>query len=56
MDDFENIEYDSETRKWFMKNITAQTTVMRCELCGLFYKPSLGHECKKQKETIDKQR
>ena len=42
---------DAETRKWFDKNPFAQTTVMRCECCGLYYKPELDHKCKKKGET-----
>lgn len=38
--------FDAETRKWFRNHITAQTTVMQCEKCGLWYKPILGHKCK----------
>ena len=40
----ERARFDPETRKWFKKNWSAQTTVMRCERCGLYYKPSLGHK------------
>ena len=40
----ERAEFDSETRKWFQKNPGAQTTVTRCNRCGLYYKPSLGHK------------
>lgn len=39
--------YDIATTKWFQNNPDAETTVMQCEHCGLFYKPSLGHVCKK---------
>lgn len=40
------IKYDSETQKWFDKQLpNQQTTVVMCEKCGLFYKPSLGHKC-----------
>ena len=38
--------YDKETEKWFKNHPDAQTTVMQCDKCGLFYKPSLGHKCK----------
>ena len=41
------IKYDSATEKWFKKNIGHQTTVVCCDKCGLFYKPILGHKCKK---------
>ena len=43
------IKYDNETKKWFEKRIGQQTTVCRCNECGLFYKHSLGHKCKKIK-------
>lgn len=41
---------DKETRKWFRKHPDAQTTVRKCEKCGLFYKSSLGHKCKVEAE------
>ena len=44
----ERIRYDAETRKWFEKNWRAETTVCRCDSCGLYYKPELGHKCKKK--------
>ena len=40
------IKFDKQTKKWFAKNFLGQTTVMKCEKCGLFFKPSLGHKCK----------
>lgn len=40
------IKMDSETNAWFKDHPGAQTTVMCCEKCGLWYKPDLGHECK----------
>lgn len=46
----ERVKMDAATRKWFDKNPFAQTTVMRCECCGLYFKPELGHKCKKRKE------
>ena len=42
----ERVELDSETKKWFSRNPGAQTTVMKCERCGVYYKPSLGHATK----------
>ena len=40
--------FDKETKKWFIgKPWGTQTTVCRCNKCGLFYKPSLGHKCEK---------
>lgn len=44
----ERVQFDAETRKWFKNNLGAQTTVMKCERCGLYYKPSLRHKCKKK--------
>lgn len=41
------IKYDKETRDWFDKHPEACTTVTCCEKCGLYYKPILGHKCKK---------
>ena len=41
------INYDRTTKSWFNSHISQQTTVCRCEKCGLFYKSSLGHKCKK---------
>ena len=49
----EVVRFDAETRKWFDKlpiptRMIIQTTVTQCEKCGLWYKPSLGHKCKKK--------
>ena len=41
--------YDELTEKWFKEHPDTETTVMRCDDCGLFYKPSLGHKCKMAK-------
>lgn len=43
--------FDTETRKWFKRNPDAQTTVMYCGKCGLWYKPILGHKCKVKGEN-----
>ncbi len=42
-----NVKYDNATSKWFSNHIGQQTTVCRCEKCDLFYKPNLGHKCRK---------
>lgn len=43
------ISYDAETQKWFKKQLpNQQTTVMQCDYCNLYYRPSLGHKCKKR--------
>lgn len=49
----ETVRYDLETRKWFdslplSERFIIETTVMRCDDCGLYYKPSLGHKCRKR--------
>lgn len=41
------VVFDEETRKWFEKNPSSQTTVFQCPDCYKYYKPSLGHKCKK---------
>lgn len=41
------VKYDNETSRWFKKNIGQLTTVCRCEKCHQFYKPILGHKCRK---------
>lgn len=44
------VKCDQETQRWLDKNIAQQTTVMKCEKCGLFFKPSLGHKCRKDEQ------
>ena len=46
------VKYDVMTKKWFKEHVSQQTTVCKCEKCGLFFKPSLSHKCKKQKQTV----
>lgn len=43
----EKIKYDKVTEKWFKKHPLAESTVCQCKVCGLWYKGSLGHVCKK---------
>jgi hypothetical protein len=48
------VNFDSNTSRWFTKQkdcATKQTTVCQCEKCELFYKPSLGHKCKRGAEN-----
>jgi hypothetical protein len=46
----EKIELDAATKAWFDKRPSwERTTVAKCEKCGLWYKPSLGHKCEQQK-------
>lgn len=42
----ERVQFDAATRKWVKAHPFAQTTVMQCEKCGLYFKPILGHKCK----------
>ena len=42
------VKYDRATKAWLNSHIGQQTTVCKCEKCGLFYKPILGHKCKKE--------
>ncbi len=48
--DTNSIRFDKATAMWFGKHLGAKTTVARCEDCGLYYKPELGHECKVRSE------
>lgn len=44
----DKIQVDEPTKKWMEERPDYfQTTVRKCEKCGLYYKPSLGHKCKK---------
>ena len=38
-------EFDKATSEWFRTHLYYQTTVCRCDKCGLFYKVDLGHDC-----------
>ena len=42
--------YDKATEEWFSKRPGQESTVGQCVECGLYYKPSLGHKCKKAGE------
>lgn len=50
------VRFDPVTKKWMEQHGlgTYQTTVARCPECGLYYKPSLGHMCKKRKNVWKK--
>lgn len=37
---------DPRTKRWFRERWSVETTLVKCEACGLYYKPSLGHKCK----------
>ncbi len=42
------VSFDEKTKEWFSCRPGIESTVCECENCGLFYKPSLGHKCKKK--------
>lgn len=44
------VPYDEETTKWFQRHPDEAITILRCEQCGLFYNPGIGHKC----EVVDK--
>lgn len=44
------VAYDSSATAWFKRNPLAETTVVKCAACGLAYRPSLGHKCKRKPE------
>ncbi len=48
--EIEMMLFDKETQRWFEKHLRVETTLARCEKCGLFFKPELGHKCKMDKE------
>lgn len=52
----ERVELDPDTKDWFKSHPGAQTTVMQCPRCGLYYKPSLDHKtknCKIRKKGVN---
>ena len=43
------VRFDKETKKWFSTQPPWQeTTLTQCTICGLHYKPCLGHKCEKE--------
>ena len=49
----DTVKVDNRTKKWCREHIGSQTTMVQCKKCGLHYKPSLGHKCKKGGGTDD---
>lgn len=47
----ERARFDKATSEWFKRHPFSQTTVVRCECCGLYYKPILDHKCKVKGEN-----
>ncbi len=39
------VVFDPQTSRWFAEHPGTESTIVKCEKCGLFYKPSLGHNC-----------
>lgn len=48
--ELKRIEFDRRTKAWFDSHIGFESTIVQCPICKLFYKPSLGHKCKKETE------
>lgn len=44
-------QFDGPTRRWLSAHPLQETTVARCKVCGLFYKPTLGHNCSGRNRT-----
>ena len=50
----QKIELDATTKAWFEQQPKRTvTTLLKCEKCGLFYKPSLGHKCEELKMYVE---
>lgn len=47
----ESIQDKADLEKWFAAHPHNETTVMKCDKCGLFSKPSLEHKCPKRKSV-----
>lgn len=46
--EYKKVKIDKTTKEWLENHFGAQTTVCKCEKCGLYYKSILGHECKEK--------
>ena len=42
----QRVDCDPRTADWIDRHVGVQTTLAKCEKCGLYYKPTLGHKCK----------
>ena len=45
---------DPYTVAWIDQHVGESTTLYKCKKCGLYYRPSLGHEC--MKDSADEER
>lgn len=50
------VRYDPVTGKWFTNHQGREIIFLRCEVCGKFYKPILGHICRKGEENVKPRR
>ena len=48
------MKFDESTSSWMAAHIDAQTTIVLCSCCGLFYKPILGHRCRQSEKGKQK--
>jgi len=50
-DNFRNyhLKLDKQTKEWFKAHVGEESTVVKCDKCGWFYKPELGHTCREEK-------
>lgn len=46
--------FDIATQKWFKEHVGVPTSLAKCNKCGLYYKPELGHQCKIARMTMQK--
>jgi hypothetical protein len=50
----EKVKLDSKTEEWLEQHPEVNTTVALCQDCGLYYKASLGHSCKKKDKNSER--
>ena len=53
---------DKKTKEWlakhpklYMPELYIQCSVIQCKKCGLWYRPSLSHECEKERRIKGKE-
>lgn len=42
------VECDKVTTEWLSSHFGQETTLCQCKRCGLYFKPSLGHRCRRK--------
>ena len=50
-DKTEKVKLDRVTEEWLKMHRDVNTTVALCPKCGFYYKPSLGHSCKRKRKS-----